>query len=476
MAAKSTLPLAALCCALALTCPQEAGAQMAGNGVATVTPLPSTAALPRPGARVSCTGCLSRSPSACAVVVDTARADGDGDGPKTGTATLRLPGFVLDDGGALDLELRLDVTASGLQDGEAVVDFADPGTGILLGSPRGGGNASLTVTARLLRAGTDLAAPTGRVLIAERIVTGHAGSTVECPAPPQTVTGKGDQPLTLAWTGGSVYRLSSGPSADGDASPGDKTRDTDDKSSGTDGAPIGDGATAPDAAGTEDRLAGADDRPQGGQDSAEDTGTEDDTVPDSTSGTASTAPVSGATDAGSAFPANAEDPLAVDADALDPDEDRFSALVALDAPQTFATADYPVTSAASRRALLLAFPKRFQVTYLPSGEIVVPTLLRIMGATSSGANVKGIRIENRATDAKVRLLARNPDGSLKEWFDGDTYLLGERQIKRNEDVDFEVRVEGLSHETDGELIEASVYQAQPLFDLVFEYTPVAPSS
>lgn len=467
MAAKSTLSLAALCCALAIACPRPTGAQtLDGLGAAT-SPSLAAATLPARSARVSCTGCLSRPSSAHAVVVDTSRTGKDGKTSDTGNATLQMPGFALDsEGNRLDLALRLEMTAGGLEDGGVVMDFSGPDpAAILLGNPLGTEKTAFTVTMRLLKAGCDLEAQSDLELGIERIAPSKDGSPTAIPVD-RRAAGE-TAPATFTWSGGGVFRIAvTDPYAPG-ASDGDD-------SSHPDGPEVEDEASqeqdrtqksADDNQGVDaDMAAGgiaeADDR-KGRDGGSEDPGKE---------GAGSVSKEEPATDP------VAEDPRAVDADALDTDRDCCTALVALDAPQELAAADYPVTSATSRRIGSLSLPKQFPLTYLPSGEIVAPTLLRVLGATTGWMDVKDISIRNRATDAKVRLSARKADGTLEEWYDGETFLLGWRRIQIMEDVDFVVTLEGFSHETDGDLIEASVYDAQPLFTLAFTYDPNFPPS
>ena len=458
MDAKTTLPLAALCCAIALANPQPADAEAAAGTTPATVPI-ATAALPRGGARVSCTGCLSRPSRTHTVVVDTGRADGNGKTPAAGSATLRLPGFALDASGRrLDLELRLDVAGPGLADGDAVIDFTDPeGTGIILGNPGSAECATFTATARLLEAGTDLVERGDLKLAVERISTRRGETETESPGASHATTApESPNAAAVAWSGRDLYRVAvdaakAGGDEDerGDADSG-REPDSDDAAENEDEDDLqeeADTACDPDGAGAE-------------------TDNEDPDAPGrETESVAKTEPGTGA-----------DDPSAIDAGDLEPDRERCAAIVALDAPQELAAADYPVTSASSRRAATLALPKQFPLTLLPSGEVIAPTLLRAMGGSLAWLDITDIRVENRATDAKVCLSARDADGNLEEWFDGDAYRMGRHRIDLEEDVDFEVRLEGLSRAADGDLIDASVFGPQTLFSLVFEYIPVVPSS
>ena len=455
MVAKSTLPLAALCCALALTCPQTANAQAPGGALAAMTPL--AAALPSlRGMRVTCTGCLSRPSSANAVVVDTARVDKGGKAPATGSATLRLPGFATDaKGRGIDLELRLDAVPSGLGDGDAIIDFAAPGaTRILLGNPGSAEDATFTVAVRLLEAGTDRTARSGPTPIVTPVATSAAERDIENLAD-RTGPGAGGS-MTVEWSGGDMFAVGVGAGDVGDAFDRDEA------------------STSPDEA--EDNGAQKEDV---SPDEADDTQGEDvaDGTEDGIPGESGPHADAAATDPKSTpgTPDAPEDPGAVDAGTLRTDRDCCRALVALDAPRELAAEDYPVTSASSRKFAMISLPKQFPLTYLPSGEVVAPTLLRLMGATGGWMDIKDIDVRNRATDAKIHLLARNADGSFEEWYDGDTYLAGKRRLELGSDVDFAVTLEGFSRETDGDLIEASVGSAQTLFTLAFTYDPVIPT-
>lgn len=479
MDAKTTLPLAALCCALALAQPQPAGAQGSGDasaaapllaaaaGIPTApgtasgaTPSLAAATLPQGVVRVSCTGCLSRSSSSRTVVVDTARTDEAAGAHGTGNATLRLSGFARDaKGRRLDLELCIDAAATGLDDGAVVIDFTDPGAaGILLGNPECAEGATFTATARLLQTGSGLAARDDVRLAAKRL-SPHHGKPLDEEAVASRTAADPAGATTLTWSGGDMFRLVAAVDEDGEEDGND---------------------LAPDPAGTEVLLPEPEDLPGDRADADNDRDDGDDAAADARLEASSTVPDSlepEAESAPDAAPApDSADPLAVDASALDPERDCCTALVALDAPQALAASDIPVTSAASRRAASLALPKTFPLTYLPSGEVVAPTLLRIMGASMAWIDIMDIRVENRATDARIRLAARDADGGLEEWFDGDTYLMGTHRLETGEDVDFEVTLEGFSRKTDGDLIEASVYGSQTLFNLVFEYKSLVPTS
>ena len=464
MAVKSTLPLAALCCTLALTCPRPATAQAVSvNSVK--TPSLAAAVLPSDGVRISCTGCLARSPLANAVVVDTACADGNGKAPLAGGATLRLPGYALDAvGNRLDLELSLDARADGLKDGDIVIDARDAGTtGLLLGNPKADEQAAFSVTTRLLQADTGLPAQNARALTVKRVSSSRAHAAADEDAPSHQREQGGSAPVTFSWSGGAVYRISAeAASTDGASSERDATApdgaEADGGPSSEDGSPGDDGhgnQTQP----VEDTT---------GRDAAE-PGDEPDGAP--ASSTESAAPTGAPS--GTVADTPGPDPFAIAAEDLDPERSCCEALVALDAPQAFVAADYPVTSASSRKPTLLALPRKFPLTYLPSGEVIAPTVLRLMGARYAWIDITGISVENRATDAKIHLFARDGAGNLVEWYDGDSYLKGRYRIEVDDDLDFTVTLEGLSHESDGELIEASVYGAQTLFDLVFEYEPTA---
>lgn len=464
MAAKSTLLLAAFCCALATACPQPADAWTPDADGTAAAPSLAAAILPARNARVSCTGCLSYPSSTRAVVVDTARAGKDGKAPNAGSATLRLPGFASGtDGHRLDLALKLEVTTVGLEDGDTIIDFssADP-TEVLLGNPHGTGGDTFTVTMRLLEPGTGLEAQSDLELGIERIAASKEASVAATPVGRRAADGAA--PDTFTWSGGGVFRVTvTDPVAPG--------------------APDGDASARSNESETDREPSREQDRPQGDTDGGDEMTPGDDVEIDEReekddesedAGKGGIEPNSDESPA--AVELAAEDPAAVDAGTLDGSRDCCTALVALDAPQELAAADYPVTSAASRRIGSLSLPKQFPLTYLPSGEIVAPTLLRVLGATTGWMDVRDISIRDRATDAKVHLSTRKADGTLEEWYDGETFLPGWRRFEIMEDVDFVMTLEGFSYKTDGDLIEASVYGAQPLFTLAFTYDPNFPPS
>lgn len=455
MDARARLPLAAFCCALALVCPQPAEAQEAHASLAAM-PAFIAPTQPSHGARISCTGRLVRSTRARAAVVDATRVSKSERASGAGGVTLRIPNVEAGVAGSrCDLELKLDADVGSTPEGTVILDFTDfAASGIVLGSPDGAKDAAFTVTARLLETGTDIPIQTARPLAVERLTTtdGERGPAGDNESDARDASGS----LAFSWSGKQVFRVVL------DNRPQDDTERKDDADGPADDTR---GETAETSSVTDDETARLDDdaKPEegtvGGTD--RDLGAQSDTEASSQ-----------AQDDGIA---TGEDPHVVDAAALDGARDCCRALVALDTPQALSADDIPVTSASSRKPAAIAFPKQYQLSYLPSGEVVAPTFLRLLGSFRGWMDILDVDIKNRATDAKVRLFFRNDDGSLEEWYDGDTYLAGWRRMLVNEDFDFTVTLEGFSRETDGDLIDSTIETAQPLFDLEFGFTPVIPS-
>ena len=82
-------------------------------------------------------------------------------------------------------------------------------------------------------------------------------------------------------------------------------------------------------------------------------------------------------------------------------------LTALDHTTTVDAASIEVAAANQpvRKSAIIAFPESVEVVFLPSGEIVAPTLLTLLGAKNTRNEIKKITIVDPATTAKLRLYA-----------------------------------------------------------------------
>ena len=147
-------------------------------------------------------------------------------------------------------------------------------------------------------------------------------------------------------------------------------------------------------------------------------------------------------------------------------------MVALDHTETVDAASIEVAAADKpvRKAAIIAFPKTVEVVFLPSGEIVAPTLLTLLGAKGTNNQIDKLTIVDPATTAKLRLYAVSSDGSKTEEFDGDK-LLNNRILQRMEDVSYQIELEGFDRAKDADIIAAAIESPQRLMTLRFNYSP-----
>ena len=152
-------------------------------------------------------------------------------------------------------------------------------------------------------------------------------------------------------------------------------------------------------------------------------------------------------------------------------------LTALDHTTTVDAANIEVAAANQpvRKSAIIAFPESVEVVFLPSGEIVAPTLLTLLGAKNTRNEIKKITIVDPATTAKLRLYAVAPDGSKTLEFDGDT-LLAWRRLDIMEDVSYQIELEGFDRARDADIIAAGIESPQRLMTLRFEYYPYVPTT
>lgn len=171
-----------------------------------------------------------------------------------------------------------------------------------------------------------------------------------------------------------------------------------------------------------------------------------------------------------------EDSLGL-ATSQDVDEGNCCMLTALDHTTTVDAASIEVAAANQpvRKSAIIAFPESVEVVFLPSGEIVAPTLLTLLGAKNTRNEIKKITIVDPATTAKLRLYAVAPDGSKTLEFDGDT-LQAWRRLDIMEDVSYQIELEGFDRARDADIIAAGIESPQRLMTLRFEYYPYVPTT
>lgn len=171
-----------------------------------------------------------------------------------------------------------------------------------------------------------------------------------------------------------------------------------------------------------------------------------------------------------------EDSLGL-ATSQDVDEGNCCMLTALDHTTTVDAASIEVAAANQpvRKSAIIAFPESVEVVFLPSGEIVAPTLLTLLGAKNTRNEIKKITIVDPATTAKLRLYAVAPDGSKTLEFDGDT-LQAWRRLDIMQDVSYQIELEGFDRARDANIIAAAIEFPQRLMTLRFEYYPYVPTT
>lgn len=222
------------------------------------------------------------------------------------------------------------------------------------------------------------------------------------------------------------------------------------------------------------------------QDSCEDASSPSDGKGDSDSPKASTTDASPKTDAAQDGISNPEGTLvSTDAQsrlaqamgaATDIDPDNFTAAVALDSPRSLeasAPAAY-ATDEPVRQRIILSVPKTFELLFLPSGEVVAPTALTVLGGERAYNDIKDMTLTDKATQATLELYAPEDDGSLSQEYDGTTFLKGYRRLDLKEDVSYTVKLEGLDHEREQDLIMAAIEAPQHLFTLNVVFMPIIP--
>ena len=463
MASKNLLPVAALCSALATGMPVAALATPAVD-----VPLPaanylatnqmSTIARQRfslAQASISTSGCLRRRANS-SIVVDTEHSRTT-DGPLTGCAIFTWRAAATDaDGDSCDVELRLDIALSDdSADGATVAfdsTFFEDGGGVCLGCVPSSDDGtqpaiSLTASLKMTKASTDAtangeiplmfyASGTESQEIRGKQRTGSLSLTRGAnPGPVDISTQTQDvhhvlvDPalLEMEWSGAGAVGLA--PSTGHIAS----------------GSSENSGEMAP-----------------GGN------GTPDDITPPSSGPSATfsepseTTAAVGGTQAGE----NLGYPMPADID-----EGNCCMMVALDRTETVDAASIEVVADKPvRKAAIIAFPKTVEVVFLPSGEVVAPTLLTLLGAKGTANQIDNLTVVDPATAAKLHLYAVTSDGGKTEEFDGEN-LLNNRILHKMEDVSYQIELEGFDRARDADIIAAAIESPQRLMTLRFDYSP-----
>lgn len=464
MASKNFLPVAVLCSALATGMPVAALATPVVD-----VPLPAVNCLATnqtsaiacqrfslAQASISTSGCLRRRANS-SIVVDTEHSR-KADGPLTGCAICTWRAAATDaDGDSCDVELCLDITLSDdSADGATVAfdsTFFEDGGGVCLGcvpSSADGTQPAISFTAslKMTKAGTDAtangeiplmfyASDTESQKTRGKQRTGSLSLTRGAnPGPVDISTQTQDvhhvlvDPalLEMEWSGAGAVGLA--------PSTGDIASDSSENS----------GEMAPG-----------------------DNGTPGDITPPSSGPSATfsepseTTAAVGSTQSGE----NLDYPMPADID-----EGNCCVMVALDRTETVDAASIEVTAAdkPARKAAIIAFPKTVEVVFLPSGEVVAPTLLTLLGAKGTANQIDNLTVADPATAAKLHLYAVTSDGGKTEEFDGES-LLSKRILHRMEDVSYQIELEGFDRARDADIIAAAIESPQRLMTLRFDFSP-----
>ena len=463
MASKNLLPVAALCSALATGMPVAALATPAVDAPlpavnCLVTNQMSTIARQRLSlaqASISTSGCLRRRANS-SIVVDTERSR-KADGPLTGCAICTWRAVATDaDGDSCDVELRLDITLSDdSADGATIAfdsTFFEDGGGVCLGcvpSSADGTQPAISFTAslKMTKAGTDATA-NGEITLmfyandtesqgirgkqrtgSLRLTRGANPGPVDISTQTQDVHHVLVDPalLEMEWSGAGAVGLA--PSTADIAS--DSSESSGEMAPGDNGTP---GDITPPSSGPSATFSEPSER---------------------------TAAVGG-TQAGE----NLGYPMPADID-----EGNCCMMVALDRTETVDAASIEVVADKPvRKAAIIAFPKTVEVVFLPSGEVVAPTLLTLLGAKGTANQIDNLTVVDPATTAKLHLYAVTSDGGKTEEFDGEN-LLNNRILHRMEDVSYQIELEGFDRARDADIIAAAIESPQRLMTLRFDYSP-----
>ena len=475
MASKNLLPVVALCGALATGTPVAAWATpvMADSLPAVLSPAPDPSSViarkrfSLAQAAISTSGCLRRNTDA-SIVVDIERSNKENES-QAGCAVCTWHSVVLDaDDDPCDLELRIDIVSIDDSANGAKVafdaTFFEKGGGVCLGCAAPNADdaqptLSFTASLRLTKAGTDAIAAGEASLLFYAVSTEDTDIHFEKSAGALSLTrGTKAGPieidahalgrqciladpalLEMEWNGSGAVGLV--PSA-----LGAKTLPSNE---GPSNAAIKEEGA--------DKEAGMDDTPALANSVPASFEAPDETVAD---------------------PNDFElaDSLGL-ADPQEIDEGNCCVLAALDRTETIDAANIEVAAANQpvRKSAIIAFPESVEVVFLPSGEVVAPTLLTLLGAKNTRNEIKKITVVDPATTAKLRLYAVAPDGSKTLEFDGDT-LLAWRRLDIMQDVSYQIELEGFDRARDANIIAAAIESPQRLMTLRFDYYPYVPTT
>ena len=475
MASKNLLPVVALCGALATGTPVAAWATpvMADSLPAALSPAPdpsSTIMCKRfslKQATILTSGCLRRNTDA-SIVVDIERSNKENES-QAGCAVCTWHSVVLDaDDDPCDLELRIDIASIDDSANGAKVAFDSTffkkGGGICLGCAAANADdaqltLSFTASLRLTKAGTDAIAAGEASLLFYAVSTKDTDIHFEKSAGALSLTrGTKAGPieidahalgrqciladpalLEMEWNGSGAVGIV--PSA-----LGAKTLPSNE---GPSNATIKEEGA--------DKEAGMDDTPALANSVPASFEAPDETVADPNDSEL-------ADSLGLACPQEV-------------DEGNCCVLAALDHTETIDAANIEVAAANQpvRKSAIIAFPESVEVVFLPSGEVVAPTLLTLLGAKNTRNEIKKITVVDPATTAKLRLYAVAPDGSKTLEFDGDT-LLAWRRLDIMQDVSYQIELEGFDRARDANIIAAAIESPQRLMTLRFDYYPYVPTT
>lgn len=462
MAPKKFLPVAALCSALAT------GTSLAAWATPAVADSLPTALSPAPAppstiackrfslaqATISTSGCLYRDTDG-SIVVDIERPDKE-NGPRAGRAICTWKSATIDiDGDLCDVMLCIDIASTNDSANGAKVAF-DSATheegGVCLGCVPSNANGarpiiSYTASLQLTKAGTDAIA-TGKAPLLF-YAGGMDGQKVQSKAQKGSLSvtrGSKPDPIDIDAQALDVQRILadpallqmswSGTGAVGIAfpMPGD-----------TSGHPKNEAVDTPAHVGI------ADDAPSSENNTA---------VPSDTSGDTAIEPSD----------AQSEDDLDLVAPP-DVDAGNRCMMVTLDHTETIDAASIEPVAAGNptRQSTLITFPKTVDLVFLPSGEIVAPSILTLLGAKRDRNKIDKLTVVDPATTATLRLYAIGADGNKTEEFDGEKLLVN-RVLQRNEDISYELKLEGFDRARDADIIAAAIEAPQRLMTLRFDYS------
>lgn len=475
MASKNLLPVVALCGALATGTPIAAWATpvMADSLPAALSPAPdpsSVIACKRfslTQATVSTSGCL-RQDTDSSIVVDIKRSDKT-DGSQAGCAICTWRSVALDaDDDPCDLELRIDIASVDDSANEAKVAFDsaffEEEGGVCLGcvvSHADGAQPTLSFTAslRITKASTDAVA-TGETPLLFYADNAEGAKIKDDKQNGSLSLTRGAKlcPIEIDARAQSRQRILADPALlemewNGSGAIGILPSAFDAKTLPPNDEPIN--ATIQEE--SADKEAGAGDTPS------------------------PTNSVPASFEAPNEPAADPNDPEFADslglADPQEIDEGNCCVLAALDHTEVIDAANIEVAAANQpvRKSAIIAFPESIEVVFLPSGEVVAPTLLTLLGAKNTRNEIKKVTVVDPATTAKLRLYAVAPDGGKTLEFDGDT-LLAWRRLDIMQDVSYQIELEGFDRARDANIIAAAIESPQRLMTLRFEYYPYVPTT